>query len=384
MRMKTNAFTLVELLVVIAIIGVLIALLLPAVQAAREAARRMQCTNKLKQVGLAVHNFHDSLNGLPPCSIGMLRSESTASRLRASFWVLILPYLEQQALYDSYKERTDSFNDTTASRSASATDNFWADLGTAGLQDQYCSFTGFLCPSRRGQAKDYIGKTAAAVSGSARILGPQGDYAMVLGQYDVDWNHVYPRGGFWLMGQYVDRGSATSVDYSPSRVRGPFRAAVWAASNPRSWTPRDTFAWMSDGTSNQILVGEKHIATGMIGKCDLVAANNSPESADCSIISFGEWSNASGRSFNGGIANKINETNFADGNDTSNARMHWGSYHAGVCNFLIGDGAVKAISVTIPTGKLAYYPGGASSGVNSDSILAKIGCVNDGNSVSLP
>src|SRR5258708_30049909 len=87
-----RGFTLVELLVVIAIIGVLVALLLPAVQAARESARRMQCQNNLKQMGLAMHTFHDTNQCLPPCA-----QSNTANRW--GWQVAILPFIEQSSLF---------------------------------------------------------------------------------------------------------------------------------------------------------------------------------------------------------------------------------------------------------------------------------------------
>ncbi|MEW4564467.1 DUF1559 domain-containing protein [Bremerella sp. JC770] len=89
-----SGFTLVELLVVIAIIGVLIALLLPAVQQAREAARRMSCTNNLKQLGLALHNYHDTYGSFPPSGIDGGKSHG--------LWIRTAPFFEAGTIYDQY------------------------------------------------------------------------------------------------------------------------------------------------------------------------------------------------------------------------------------------------------------------------------------------
>ncbi|MDR0336323.1 MAG: DUF1559 domain-containing protein, partial [Planctomycetaceae bacterium] len=146
-------FTLVELLVVIAIIGVLIALLLPAVQAAREAARRMQCTNKLKQMAIACHNHHDTSNlwpsaqMIPQAIAGAKKTGSVGTdgvpvqQLRRwGYVVQILPFLEQQSVFDNVVQ----YLDTTVNASP------WAN--TAALR---VKMSALICPSDSvGQATD--------------------------------------------------------------------------------------------------------------------------------------------------------------------------------------------------------------------------------------
>src|SRR5688572_22221915 len=100
--MSRRAFTLVELLVVIAIIGILTALLLPAVQAARESARNTQCVNNLKQIGLGVHNYASTHGGIPPAS-----NQNPTDPIRKGWVHRILPYSEQAALGESYREDVD-------------------------------------------------------------------------------------------------------------------------------------------------------------------------------------------------------------------------------------------------------------------------------------
>ena len=115
-----RGFTLVELLVVVAIIAILIGLLLPAVQKVREAAARMKCQNNMKQVALAVHNYHDvygafpTYNGIGPITRGSTLQNGNTKAVYGSWIVHILPYLEQQALHDSFALDVQRFSNTHA------------------------------------------------------------------------------------------------------------------------------------------------------------------------------------------------------------------------------------------------------------------------------
>ena len=133
-----KGFTLVELLVVIAIIGILIALLLPAVQAAREAARRMECTNKLKQLGVAYHNYYDANKVFPPGRIGVGSWGSTNS----SNHISILPFVEQTARFEYIMSKV---NKTTGEWPSYGDSTTYGITATNGL-----GVMNFLnCPSER-------------------------------------------------------------------------------------------------------------------------------------------------------------------------------------------------------------------------------------------
>ncbi|MGY8768665.1 MAG: DUF1559 family PulG-like putative transporter [Pirellulales bacterium] len=141
MRSSRRGFTLVELLVVIAIIGILIALLLPAVQQAREAARRIQCSNNLKQLGLALHNYHDTFKKFPPGGLWgndlpWLPGGGGTNPERGSVHVHLLPFLEQNNLFDSI-----DFTNTTHVREQ------WSNAPTNTIRARHNVVDAYICPS---------------------------------------------------------------------------------------------------------------------------------------------------------------------------------------------------------------------------------------------
>lgn len=368
---KLQAFTLVELLVVIAIIGILIALLLPAVQAAREAARRMQCTNHLKQFGLGIHNFHDSRKGLPPSAV-----DSDFPPLQ----FLLAPYMEQQVSYDYLMTITENMRWPLWDGGISG----WSDADKDTLKRSFL-YPFFVCPSRHGNPTWIEGNIG---EWNRTQMGPHIDYVFVVSmgynparEESVRMLDMDNRPQWWV-GRWCDWHHAVDwyneggVAPQIGLLKGPFRPSnVTRGTYDREvagWTPRDTFARMADGTSNQLILGEKYIPLKEIGQCH--GSDNPLDRAfDCGALLTG------GHDFEINAARPTSTERgpiaFMKDHEFPEAAGNWpwafyepfGSAHPGSTNFLLGDGSVQAVSVQTRPG-----------------IIAALGDVADGTAVSLP
>jgi hypothetical protein len=346
----------------------LIAILLPAVQVAREAARRTQCTNNLKQLGIAVHSFHDSRDGLPPV---------TVLSTRGSMLVLMFPYMEQAALYEA-ASASGGFLDFSSSPGITG-DQWWRNLpaeqkkGLAGI-----SF--LACPSRRSKPGYTDGDAA-----DAAMIGPRADYIAIVSLNGDGIGSGTPFGSYADgSGMYSAVFCTVTDDWTGPKVndqRGPFRVSVLTfhddasctglgkysdAPYVSSWQPRDTFSWISDGLSNQLLVGEKHIPEWALNKNTEAARSWDGGWLGAGDGSYGELNQVFGLArviapedcghapfAKGGVSWSAAVTQGVPADTpiwtqgwcgTSRA---WGSNHLNVANFLAGDGSVHQIPYTI-------------------------------------
>ena len=188
-RRRYDGFTLVELLVVIAIIGVLIALLLPAVQAAREAARRTQCTNNLKQLGLALQNYHDTNKQFVFLMGGTDNSTDTSNWGRASGLTRLLPFMEEMGIYGQLSGPLPKSGGGT-----------WFAWGPSPWVDNYPPYKtqvpGLLCPSTTVPTDTWL-----ANWGKSNYMFSVGDFAME-NRYGRNWSNNF-RGMFRLNRGYT-------------------------------------------------------------------------------------------------------------------------------------------------------------------------------------
>ena len=290
-----RGFTLVELLVVIAIIGILVALLLPAVQAAREAARRMHCQNNLRQIGIAIHSFHDIRRALPP---------SRNYDHYTSWAFLILPQIEQINLFDNWDPTLKYYYQSDEAR--------------------LTPIPTYYCPSRRtsGMQSTAGDSIVSPYETSGHVPGTVGDYACSAG---------YGRSGVWNW--ILSNGAMIMGDATTDPPTIPAGSYALPGAKLLTWSSRTSFKSLVDGTSNTILVGEKHVRPSRYGIA--------PE--------------------DGAVYNGDHPGNFSRCGGpgyplarfpTDRFQVNFGSSHPGVVNFVLGDGSVRGVSVQISTDTL--------------------------------
>ncbi|MDB5336920.1 MAG: hypothetical protein JWN70_2539 [Planctomycetaceae bacterium] len=303
-KTRQVGFTLIELLVVIAIIAVLIALLLPAVQQAREAARRSECKNKMKQLGLALHNYHDTLSRFP-------YSSAYNMPVKHVWLEFILPYIDQAPLYNKI--------------------DFTIDVGTG---TNYTNLNNMIltaqsCPSNpsSGTKTTKFGGAGYTNSGSGGLwLTNPLNYTVCAG----------PQGLAAILA--LDCGAASTY----CSVAGQNGDSANSSANPGIFGARNEYASqirdVVDGTSNTIMLGE---VRGELQTYHGIWTANFP----------GTWTGL-----------KINRAGINNGSDTAwDANSGMASFHVGGAHALMGDGSVRFLSNNIDFFTFNYI-GGKSEG----------------------
>ncbi|MEZ6092338.1 MAG: DUF1559 domain-containing protein [Pirellulaceae bacterium] len=226
------AFTLVELLVVIAIIGILVGLLLPAVQAAREAARRMSCGNNLKQLGLALHNYHDTHLKFPP---SMIYDANPANSRFWSWEVQLLPQFEQENVYDGMNLNIDGLNAANAS-----------------VNEPYISL---LLPVLQCPSDPYGGvydnpSLIALKLGTTSYLGCRGSE-----RHPLAGNGLFPERNVSTSFRDITDGTSSSIAIGERPVEGTRVTAWWAVAS----------GYDAHGLGDQVLDSSEGLYRGAIG-----------------------------------------------------------------------------------------------------------------------
>ncbi len=291
-RRGPAGFTLIELLVVIAIIAILIGLLLPAVQKVREAAARTKCQNNLKQLGLAMHNYHDARGTLP-----YLRSGGGQNR---HTWAMLLtPFIEQNNIYQAMTTPITGVNQTDGFNNLSST-----DPTVTGARQSIVSI--FLCPSRHAPG-DLV-----PIDTLSPITGQPTDYVASVGD-----STTKPTNGVFTLAN-VANGVATNSKLALKLTDIP------------------------DGTSNTIMLGEKHIPVALLldPTVDSIVYSGGMQDSYCRA---------------GGPTKPL-----ATAPDTAKNNQ-FGSWHSGVVEFAFADGSIHGLNTGI-SGTVLGYLTNASDG----------------------